>query len=524
MAKFINSQNAIPTDLLLWNELPTQVSIQEKYNIKVWPVTNILNDGPINFNVPPQPKGMLTDINIVTKFKIQKDGHDMTVPQKNLSIVNNFANALWGLVDVKVDDRLELTQSMRNSYAYQTFFNHALNSESNRQDYLLYNELFKMDQGVTKDIEESTRTIWASKDAEITAYVDTRPETSGKVDFSAASYPDWWDTPTGRLTQYQRDTRDQWNTYVDSIQRGKKRTKAAAISELQNSTAWWESLGANPAANERIIRSIKGDSVTVFSKLQCPLFNTSKCLPTNMKIRISLIKNSNAFLLLTDESSNHTIYIEDVYLNVVYFRPRDQILNIIEERLQKDPAPYFVSRPEIIIKPITQKSKIIRLTDIFHEKLPPYAFFCLQKSADFEGKLDTNPFTFVPFKKFQFYVNGSPYFIDALEVSNIENGIYEGFGDYLRQLYRTIGKDLKGDCLINTSNYQLNFIVGMSFGADKSSTTDKHLNLQENATTYLEIDMGIKDDDVPGDMILITYAVYDRQIQIDGNRSVRIIE
>ena len=147
MAKFINSQNAIPTDLLLWNERPTQVSIQEKYNVKVWPITNILNDGPINFNIPPQPKGMLTDINIVTKFKIQKDGHDLTVPQKNLSIVNNFANALWGLVDVKVDDRLEITQSMRNSYAYQTFFNHVLNSESNRQDYLLYNELFKMDDG-----------------------------------------------------------------------------------------------------------------------------------------------------------------------------------------------------------------------------------------------------------------------------------------------------------------------------------------------------------------------------------------
>ena len=122
------------------------------------------------------------------------------------------------------------------------------------------------------------------------------------------------------------------------------------------------------------------------------------------------------------------------------------------------------------------------------------------------------------------YVNGSPYFIDSLEVSHIEQGIYEGFGDYLRQLYRTIGKDLKGDCLINSTNFQLNFIVGISFGADKSSTTDKHLNLQENATTYIEIDMGIKDADVPRDMILITYAVYDRQIQIDGNRSVRIIE
>ena len=78
--KFINSQNAISTDLLLWNERPTQVSIQETYNIKVWPITNILNDGPINFNVPPQPNGMMTDINVVTKFKIQHNEQDMTCP------------------------------------------------------------------------------------------------------------------------------------------------------------------------------------------------------------------------------------------------------------------------------------------------------------------------------------------------------------------------------------------------------------------------------------------------------------
>ena len=119
MAKFINSQNAIPTDLLLWNERPTQVSIQETYNIKVWPITNILNDGPINFNVPSQPKGMMTDINVVTKFKIQDNGQDLTVSQSEFSVVNNFANSLWSLVNVTVDDRVDLMQSMKNSYAYQ---------------------------------------------------------------------------------------------------------------------------------------------------------------------------------------------------------------------------------------------------------------------------------------------------------------------------------------------------------------------------------------------------------------------
>ena len=64
MAKFVNSEESITSSLLLWNDKPTQVSIQDPYNLKVWPITNILNEGPINFNIPPQLKGMMTDINV----------------------------------------------------------------------------------------------------------------------------------------------------------------------------------------------------------------------------------------------------------------------------------------------------------------------------------------------------------------------------------------------------------------------------------------------------------------------------
>ncbi len=35
--------------------------------------------------------------------------------------------------------------------------------------------------------------------------------------------------------------------------------------------------------------------------------------------------------------------------------------------------------------------------------------------------------------------------------------------------------------------------------------------------------MGINSD-IPSDMVLITYAVYDRQIQIDADRKVEIVE
>ena len=160
MARFVNSSDSISSSLLLWNDRPTQVSIEETYDLKVWPVTNLLNEGPINFNLPPQPKGLLSDLHVVTKFKLMKNGQDISEPQKDISVINNLANSFWGEVSVLCADRTELCQSMKNAYAYQTFFNHALNTDSAHKDFLYYNESFLMDSGVSKKSEEDLRTFW----------------------------------------------------------------------------------------------------------------------------------------------------------------------------------------------------------------------------------------------------------------------------------------------------------------------------------------------------------------------------
>ena len=49
MAKFVNSSESISSSLLLWNDVPTQVSIEETHGMDIWPITGNLNDGPINF-------------------------------------------------------------------------------------------------------------------------------------------------------------------------------------------------------------------------------------------------------------------------------------------------------------------------------------------------------------------------------------------------------------------------------------------------------------------------------------------
>ena len=86
-----------------------------------------------------------------------------------------------------------------------------------------------------------------------------------------------------------------------------------------------------------------GKTGIVDFKLQSPIFNTSKCLPHNMRIRISLTKNTDGFLLLS-EDEKYSIFIEDCYLHVTFITPHDSFLKQIDERLSIEPAPYFIPK------------------------------------------------------------------------------------------------------------------------------------------------------------------------------------
>ena len=177
----------------------------------------------------------------------------------------------------------------------------------------------------------------------------------------------------------------------------------------------------NHGAAERADRIANYKSVSVCSRLHCPLLTTSKALPTNMDLRVSLSRNSNDFLLIAD-ANDYKVHIEDVL---------------------------------------------------------KFAFFCIQRSKDFEGSVDTNPFTFIPFGKFQLYLNGVPYFNDGLEIDyqtkNTEN-IYRENRTSLEQMYKTIGKHARGCGLLNSLNFQQNFIVAVSLTNDRSSSLSSYLS------------------------------------------------
>ena len=495
MAQFIKSKEMISSGFNLWNDKRTQLAVEDTYDIKIWPVSNIKNDsGPINFVVKPQIKGLLANIDVVSRIRILNNGKPINTVQKKLSVVNNFADSLWTLVSITMDDRTELMQSMKNAYAYSCFFNHALNTQQDHGDYLLYNEMFKMDTGNKQDLKAGHEFAKSNLDPAIQAALEASLIT---------------------INNLQPGTTDEAN--AKNHQQIALNVGIDFLRSLDPDDTYFRD---NVGAAQRAQRINIGQSVTLSAKLQCPLINTSNFLPSKIGFRISLTQNSDDFLLYTPEAG-YSVELEDVYLLATYHQPRDPILKWMNDELIKTPAKYYVSNPEIIIKPIQSPGQVIRITDIFH-KIPEFAFFCLQNSKDYEGDRTSNPYAFIKYKKFQFYRDGSPLFVNELDLSMNDNGEITEYGEYLRQLYETVGKDLKGNCLINSENFPLHFMTGVSFTADRSNTTVNYMNLQDTANTYLNIDMGINEP--PQDMILIVYAIYNRKIEIDSSRSIKIIE
>ena len=449
MSKFVNSNECIDQKQLLWEHRDTQVGILNTYELRVFPKTNLFNESSaIDFSIPPQPKGQLTDLDIVTKFKVTKADGAALDAKTNCSVVSNIANCLWSLVDVFIDNRTNLMQSMKQSYAFHSFISTILNSSTDHADFLYATQFFLLDDAKTKTQANST-----------TFY----PATEG----------------------------DELDNYAGS------------------------------SRAERIAGSA---SITVKSKIHCPLFNSNKSLPTNLPIRISLTRNDDKFILLAAAASTFKLVIENIYLNVTYIRPRDDMLLVLEEKLRIKPATYFTQNPEVSIRTVPGGQKNVIFTDLFH-RLPKYVVFMLQKASELEGSYESNPLTFYPFGKANFFVNDQPIFSSVLTIPHTASG---GHNYYLEnalifeQLYKTIGRSVKSNCLITRNNFQIHFMLALSLTPDKAHTQVGHLNLVEKATTRFELDWDLTT--LPTDMVLIAVAFYDRQIQINVDREVTIIE
>ena len=253
-----------------------------------------------------------------------------------------------------------------------------------------------------------------------------------------------------------------------------------------------------------------GRSLTVISDLNCSLLKTSKLLIPGLEFNISLTKNKPEFLLMSEGS--HKIKIEKVYLNVSYVQPETPYLDILEKRLESEPAIYDGHRTEISLFGIQSGVTEYEFHNIYQGHLPHFMVVCIQDRDAINGTYSKNPFTFSPFKTIQVYINNREYFADPLEASENDDTLV------LNHFYKALGYDLKGTCLINSKNFRPHFMIPIALSRDR--TIKYHHNLQEVAKLKLEIRFEAA---VPANQVLMVYSVFDQLIKIDKQRNVEIL-
>lgn len=436
MTKYVNSSEAITSNLLLWDPLHTQTSIAETHVLEIYPQTSIDYSDTVTFLIKACPKLMIENIEIISEVRVLTAANANPAVNTNVSVVSNLANAIWRSVDVVIGGQ-NILQSFDNSYNIGSWFDIALNTPSYRSSYLLKKEVFLMDEATSKANSENT-TIYPAAENGV--------------------------TPPP----------------------------------------------ANQSALSRGKMIEQGKSVTLISDLNCSLFKTGKLLPSNLDVRVSLTKNYDGYVLLEEAAGTHKLKFDKCFLRVTMQQPTDFCLNLIEQKLLKTPALYQSEEGKVSFHSIPAGNALVTINNLFPQgRLPLMFTFGVQDRTALGNARNKNPYTFHKVKKVQIYVDGKPFFPSAIQGSTMH---FDSF-------YQTIGYKTTGDCLINPDNYNIHSLFAVDLTADRTANKH-HLNLSRSGEIKLDLEFP---EEVDEGRILLVYAYYDRIIEINSDRNIRIL-
>ena len=100
MTKYINSSEAITSNLLLWDPLHTQTSIVGTHVFEVYPQTSIDYSDTVSFLIKASPKLMIQNIEIISQIRVLTANDGNPAENTNVSVVSNLANAICSYGDL----------------------------------------------------------------------------------------------------------------------------------------------------------------------------------------------------------------------------------------------------------------------------------------------------------------------------------------------------------------------------------------------------------------------------------------
>ena len=155
MTKYVNSAEALPLSLHLWDSVPTQTGIAETKVIDVFPTTSIEASDTLTFVIPPMAKLMLDKVQIVSQIRAIRADGDNPAANHPCATAPHLAAALFRNVEVTAGG-VSLVQSFDNSYAMFKFWNDVIHNTNGTASALKSREGIVIDSVYTKADSENT--------------------------------------------------------------------------------------------------------------------------------------------------------------------------------------------------------------------------------------------------------------------------------------------------------------------------------------------------------------------------------
>eukprot|EP00116_Pleurobrachia_bachei_P008282 sb/3468544/ len=255
----------------------------------------------------------------------------------------------------------------------------------------------------------------------------------------------------------------------------------------------------------RAQRISKGETMYLCSKLNVSIFNQATLLPSDLEFQVQLTKNYDETILMSATTDTSKVKLDRVFLRCTYQQPRDDVINLLEQKLAKRNAIYHADKKVMSIHSIATSA--VTIDNLFNGNLPYFFYVGIQDRSAFGRNRDKNPFSLHMVKSVQLYVK---YYPQMLKMTNHdETNMIVALGDAV------------GGRKDNFIMHHFRVYPALGFDLTQDKTQNQHgMNLNKSGNVRIVLELL---NETTTDKVLFTLAYYDRIIEVDKNRQLYAI-
>ena len=257
-------------------------------------------------------------------------------------------------------------------------------------------------------------------------------------------------------------------------------------------------------------------TVDMIGCLHSDLFFQDKYLPSDVNLRIRLVRNKDAFCLMSAAAATYKIKIVECKLLIRKAKLSPSVYVAHAKALEIGNAKYPIRRALVKTFTVSRGSLNYNQENLFSGQIPSRIVVGLVENEAFNGSYTKNPFNFkhMNLSQLKVYLDGQQQPIRPLE-PNFGNGQY--IESYM-SLFVGTGKYMKDESIdITRADFPAGYALYAYDLTPDLADEGGHFNLQREGSVRLDLKFT---QGLPTTINVVVYAEFQNIIELNRNREV----